>query len=109
MVTTPKTPEKKYIQILWSLFAFAIISATSFFFAISAGVFGELPTFEDLENPKSSLATEIIATDGVVLGKYYIQNRSFTKYEELSPYLIDALIATEDVRFKQHAGIDPRG
>jgi len=109
MATKPKNSNKKYIVILWSLFLAAIIGATSFFFAISAGVFGELPTFEDLENPKSSLATEVISADGVILGKYYIQNRSFTKYEELSPYLIDALIATEDVRFNRHSGIDPRG
>lgn len=109
MATKAKTSFQKYIVLLWSLFALAIVGATVFFYAISAGAFGELPTFEDLENPKSSLATEVLASDGVVLGKYYIQNRSFTKYEELSPYLIDALIATEDVRFKKHSGIDPRG
>lgn len=99
----------KYITAFWALFASGILFVVLFFYAISAGVFGELPTFEDLENPKSSLASEVIASDGVVLGKYYIQNRSFTKYEELSPYLIEALIATEDARFQKHSGIDVRG
>lgn len=100
---------RKYILGFWVLFASGLLFAVLFFYAISAGVFGELPTFEDLENPKSSLATEVISSDGVILGKYYIQNRSFTKYDELSPYLIQALIATEDARFKRHSGIDVRG
>ena len=100
---------RKYILGFWMLFASGLLLAVLFFYAISAGVFGELPTFEDLENPKSSLATEVISSDGVVLGKYYIQNRSFTKYDELSPYLIQALIATEDARFERHSGIDVRG
>ena len=109
MATKQKTTLKKAFIWFWALFVFLLIGFTGFFYGISQGLFGELPTFEDLENPRSSLATEIIAADGVVLGKYYIQNRSFTKYEELSPYLIEALIATEDVRFTQHSGIDLRG
>lgn len=99
----------KYILRFWLIFGAGVLLAVVFFYGISAGFFGELPTFEDLENPKSSLATEVISADGVVLGKYYIQNRSFTKYEELSPYLIQALIATEDARFERHSGIDIRG
>ncbi len=99
----------KYILRFWLIFGAGILLVVVFFYGISAGFFGELPTFEDLENPKSSLATEVISADGVVLGKYYIQNRSFTKYEELSPYLIQALIATEDARFERHSGIDIRG
>ena len=109
MATKQKTTLKKAFIWFWALFVFLMIGFTGFFYGISQGLFGELPTFEDLENPRSSLATEIIAADGVILGKYYIQNRSFTKYEELSPYLIEALIATEDVRFTQHSGIDLRG
>lgn len=109
MATKQKTNLKKAFIWFWALFLFALLGFTGFFYGISQGFFGELPTFEDLENPRSSLATEIISSDGVILGKYYIQNRSFTKYEELSPYLIQALIATEDVRFKQHTGIDLRG
>lgn len=79
------------------------------FFGISKGWFGFMPTFEELENPNSELATEVYSTDGVVLGKYYHQNRTFVDYDGLSPNLINALIATEDIRFKEHSGIDLRG
>ena len=72
----------------------------------NAGVFGRLPSFEELENPKSNLATEIYSEDGVLLGSYYVQNRSYVDYEELSPALVAALVATEDARFKSHSGID---
>jgi penicillin-binding protein 1A len=109
MGTVKKAGFKSYLIIFWSFLMVVFAGIFAFFYAIASGYFGELPTFEDLENPKSSLATEVIASDGVVLGKYYIQNRSFTKYEELSPYLIDALIATEDIRFTRHTGIDLRG
>lgn len=77
--------------------------------AISWGWFGKLPSFEELENPKSMLATEIWSSDSVLLGKYYSQNRSNVTYEELPKNLIDALIATEDIRFFEHSGIDIRG
>ena len=68
-----------------------------------------MPTFEDLENPESLLASEVISADEVVLGKYFKENRSFVSYEEFSPDLLNALIATEDVRFYEHSGIDARG
>ena len=73
-----------------------------------SGVFGSLPTFEQLENPQTNLATEIISEDGVVLGKYFFENRSKASYDELPKNLINALIATEDVRFREHSGIDAR-
>ena len=65
-----------------------------------------MPSFEELENPKNSLATEIYSADKVLLGKFYYQNRSFVKYEDLSPDMVHALVATEDVRFYDHSGID---
>jgi len=68
----------------------------------------DLPTFEQLENPSSQLATEVITRDGEVLGRYYIQNRVPVEFDEISPYAINALIATEDERFFNHAGIDAR-
>jgi len=71
-------------------------------------VFGELPTFEQLENPKNNLATEIISEDGIVLGKYFFENRSNAKYKELPENLIRAFISTEDIRFREHSGIDGR-
>lgn len=71
-------------------------------------LFGSMATVDDLDNPKSEIATEIISSDGKVLGKFFNENRSPVDFEELSPYLIDALIATEDVRFTKHGGIDAR-
>lgn len=85
-----------------------IVSFTLFVFMVSWGWFGELPPLEELENPKTYLASEIYSEDGVVLGKYYLQNRSNTTFDELSPNLVNALIATEDVRFYDHSGIDFR-
>ena len=74
----------------------------------SMGVFGDLPTFDQLENPKNSLATEIISEDGVLLGTYFKENRSNAKHKELPENLIRAFISTEDIRFREHSGIDGR-
>ena len=100
---------KKFIIGFWSLVLLGILAVFIIFFGISKGWFGFMPTFEELENPNSELATEVYSADGVVLGKYYHQNRTFVDYDELSPNLINALIATEDIRFKEHSGIDLRG
>lgn len=70
------------------------------------GLFGPLPTFRAIENPKSNQASEVLAADKTVLGTYYIQNRSSVNYSQLSPNVVNALIATEDIRFKEHSGID---
>ena len=75
---------------------------------MSKGLLGELPSFEELENPKSFIATEVFASDGYLLGKYYSKNRTPVPYEDISPHLINALIATEDARFNTHSGIDFR-
>ena len=74
----------------------------------SIGIFGPLPTFEQLESPKNNLATEIISEDGVLLGKYFLENRSNIRYNELPQNLINALISTEDIRYMSHSGIDVR-
>ena len=87
-------------------YAVFIVLAAIFFIAIAQGLFGKMPTFEELENPKSNLATEVISSDGKLLGKYFIENRSNTPYHELSPHVINALIATEDARFEKHSGVD---
>ena len=68
-----------------------------------------MPSFEELENPENNLASEIISDDGVLFANIYWDNRSYAKYDELPESVIDALIATEDVRFHQHSGIDARG
>ena len=75
-------------------------------FSIGLGLFGTLPSFRDLENPKSNQASEVISDDNVVLGTYYIQNRTNVRYDQLSPNVINALIATEDKRFYNHSGVD---
>ncbi|PCJ28582.1 MAG: penicillin-binding protein [Flavobacteriales bacterium] len=71
--------------------------------------FDDLPDLEELENPKSNLASEIITSDDTIIGKYFLQNRTNIKYEDLSPFIVDALIATEDERYRSHSGIDLRG
>ena len=71
-------------------------------------MFGKLPTFDELENPNSYLASEVYSSDGVLLGKYYVQNRSQIQYKDISPYVINGLVATEDARFFEHSGVDLR-
>lgn len=101
---------KKYIRIFWYVFASGIVAVFLMFFMIAQGWLGFMPTFEDLENPENLLASEVVSADGIVLGKYFFkENRSFVDYKEFSPELINALIATEDVRFYKHSGIDARG
>lgn len=99
----------KYIRIFWILAITPVLALISLVFATASGLFGELPTFEDLENPNSALASEVFASDGVLLGKYYYQNRTNIHYHDLSPNLVQALKATEDIRFEEHSGIDVRG
>ncbi|MCF6295193.1 MAG: transglycosylase domain-containing protein [Flavobacteriaceae bacterium] len=100
----------KYIRWFWILFSSGILVVVLLFLLASWGVFGEMPTFEDLENPKNNLASQIISSDGEILGKFYFNdNRTPIDYNELPQHLVDALIATEDVRYHDHAGIDARG
>ncbi len=105
----PAKKMKKYLRVFWAL----VISPFVFIFLIvwmvSMDWFGELPKIEDLQNPQINLATEIFSSDGKILGKYYAENRVNVKYKDLSPYLINGLIATEDARFSEHSGIDFRG
>lgn len=86
------------------LLAFAALTAL-----VVAGVFGPLPTFEQIENPKYSLASEVYDRSGKPIGRYFIKDRAFAEKDEISPWVFKALIATEDVRFYSHAGIDPKG
>ena len=90
----------------WTIILVPTLAVIALLVATNAGAFGKLPSFEELENPKSNLATEIYSEDGVLLGSYYVQNRSYVDYEELSPALVAALISTEDARFYSHSGID---
>ena len=114
--TSKKTEEaekkrkyNKYKTWFWSLFAAGIAAVILLFLLAGWGVFGTMPTFEELENPETNLATEIISSDGETLGKYYNENRTPIKYEDLPQHLVDALVATEDERYYEHSGIDPKG
>ena len=106
-----KKPKKKrdikvYLIVIWTLFVLFCFSIFLIFHGITHEWFGDMPTFEELENPETNLATEIISADGKVLGTYYIENRSNVSYEDISPYLVNAIVAIEDVRFYEHSGID---
>jgi penicillin-binding protein 1A len=100
----------KFIKWFWILFAVGILSVVLIFQLASWGVFGEMPTFERLENPETNLATEFISSDGETLGKLYLDdNRTPVAYDNLPENLVNALVATEDARFYDHSGIDARG
>ena len=101
---------KKFIYVLWALVACVILAIAFIFTAIAKGWIGYVPPIEELENPNLKFATEIISDDGKMLGTWSIskENRVFVGYDQLSPNLIHALIATEDERFSEHSGIDAR-
>ncbi|SHI32533.1 penicillin-binding protein 1A [Arenibacter nanhaiticus] len=100
----------KFIKWFWILFLTGVLSVVLIFFLASEGFFGEMPTFESLENPQTNLASEIISSDGETLGKYYLSdNRTPVDFEDLPENIIQALVATEDARYYQHSGIDAKG
>jgi len=103
------TENKKYQIWFWAIFSFPVIFVIMLFILISKGKLGPMPSFAELENPEYYLAAQVISEDGIVLGKISIENRTWTEYKDLSPYLVNALIATEDIRFQRHSGIDIRG
>ncbi|MEP5637497.1 MAG: transglycosylase domain-containing protein, partial [Maribacter dokdonensis] len=103
----------KYIlRTIWIFFILGILGIPSIFLMVkndALGWFGGLPSLEALERPDPDLSSELISTDGVSLGKYFRKNRTPVSYDELSPELINTLLVTEDIRFKDHSGIDLRG
>jgi penicillin-binding protein 1A len=98
--------EEKKIYWKWMLAFFA--SIVLFFVLLDNGVFGEMPSFKELENPKNYTASEVYAADGTLIGKIFTHNRVPCNFKELPPHLVNALIATEDSRFYIHSGIDPK-
>ncbi len=100
---------RKYIKWFWLTVGAGLTFIVLMFLLASWGAFGALPTFEELENPETNLATEILSSDGQTLGKFYRENRTPIQYEDLPEHLIQAVIATEDERFYNHAGIDAKG
>jgi penicillin-binding protein 1A len=109
MAKKKETNFKKYIKRFWIIVLGGFASISLVFLLASWGIFGELPTFEELENPEKNLATEVISSDGVTLGKYAFKNRTPVGFSDLPESLVNALIATEDERFYEHSGIDFRG
>ncbi len=98
------TTKKKIIKWFWVLFTTPILLVAALIFSV--WMFADIPSFEELENPQSNLATQVIAEDGEILTTFHIENRSYVSYEELSPHLVHAAVATEDSRFYRHSGID---
>ncbi len=103
---------QKIIFYLWGSFAVFFIGIILWIFLVQINflyLFGEMPSFDKLENPKSEVASELYSEDKVLLGKYFRENRTPVEYENISPLFVNTLIATEDVRFHEHSGIDLKG
>ncbi len=100
--------KRKYARLFWLVIASPLVLIVLLFFTISVGLWGFMPSFEELENPRSNLASEIYSADGELLGTFYIHNRSNIQYDELSPHMINALLSAEDIRFRYHSGVDIR-
>ncbi len=101
-----KPGRKRYVFLLWVICLMPLILLASLLFIAAKS---DLPDTVALANPKTNLATEVIASDGVLLGKFFLENRTNVSFDELSPYLIKGLVATEDERFFSHTGIDMKG
>jgi len=101
-------PIKRILKIGAALCLIGLLSIFTLIFAVRYGVFGDLPTNEELRSIDNPIASEIYSSDGVLLGKYYIENRSNVQFNDISEYLVKALVATEDARFFEHKGVDSR-
>jgi penicillin-binding protein 1A len=99
---------RRLVKLFWAGVLSFVLALVLAFTLAASGALGPLPTFDEIENPRSNLASEIISSDGVVLGKFYAENRTHAEFNELSPHLVNALVATEDERFFNHSGIDFR-
>ena len=103
---------KKIVLGTWIFFLASILFLVTYVYIVSidlGGLFGPMANLETLENPKNEYASELYTSDKVLLGKYFRENRTPVQYEDISPNLINALLATEDIRFEEHSGIDLQG
>ena len=100
------TTKKKVIKWFWLLFSAAVLFVVGLLGMVWA--FADIPSFKELEDPDSKLATQVIAEEGEILTTFHIENRSYVTFDELSPNLVNAAVATEDLRFYSHSGIDFR-
>jgi len=108
MRTKKVTGASRPVRIFWKIFFYAWGFAVLLILVIYLGLFGKLPSIEELENPSMMSSSEIYADDGTLMGKFYLKDRINVKYQDISPNVIKALIATEDERFYEHSGIDVR-
>ena len=97
---------KRYNWYIWRFVIAVAAFAVIMILLVAFQVFGPLPSFRELENPKSDQASEVVSSDEQIIGKYYVKNRTSVTYKQISPNIINALVATEDTRFYQHSGID---
>ena len=102
-------PSKNWVRIFWKYYFISIGVFVLFLLMLNWGLIGDMPDLNDIENPTASLASQVYAQDGTPMGKYYLEDRISVKYRDISPYLIQALVATEDKRFYDHYGIDGEG
>lgn len=103
---TKKRPYRLYVLWMWLLVLAGLLAAVLIFVFVS---YSELPEIDELENPKFEYSTLVYTSDGEELGRYFKYNRDWVTYEELNPHIVNALISTEDIRYFNHTGIDPRG
>ncbi len=102
------TKSFQFIPYVWWIIHAPLLLLYFILIITSIGIFGPLPDFDDLENPKFNLASVVFSEDGKVLGRYYVENRVNIDYSDIPPHMVDALISTEDERFYQHSGVDAR-
>ena len=100
---------KNWVRIFWKYYFISAGVIVLFLLMLNWGLIGDMPDLDDIENPTASLASQVYAQDGTPMGKFYLEDRISVKYRDISPYLIQALVATEDKRFYDHYGIDGEG
>ena len=103
-----KKSRSNVVRILWSIFIIGLLAGCLLILMANYGLLGEMPSIEQLQNPNASEASQIFADDGTIMGKIYSEDRINVSFDQISPHVIQALVATEDERFYQHSGIDPR-
>ena len=104
-----KKGPKNWVRLFWKYYLIAAGIFLLFILMLNFGWIGDMPDLDDIENPTASLASQVYAQDGTPMGKFYLEDRISVKYRDISPYLLQALVATEDKRFYDHYGIDGEG
>jgi penicillin-binding protein 1A len=98
----------KPVRVFWRIFFWSMGGLGLFLLMINFGWLGSMPSIDDIENPTASLASQVYAQDGTLMGKFYLEDRINVQYKDISKHVVNALVATEDERFYDHKGIDPR-